>query len=331
MLISSALTAQSDSMYVSTEVENEIYSIDFISSKERLFLFLKSHNIRVQNQRDSKKEVKVTFTTDEQTYKAYDLLIGTLGYSTMKKVNAISNFTQISEINLELDYLKKKRESYIELIEKLDEKSENYLEIWNEQKRTEEHIFLKERELIKLREKENTFTVSLDLNDELTSMENTRVSFVNMPGVEYSFLSIESPKVGLSADNYQGYFLKYLFTKGKSYGTIGVYKNSDIGEIDSTAFSEMFVLGFGQDFYSRHLGRGTRKFLNLYSGYTIGGILATGKTKKSEMFYIAPSIGIEIYKNKYFLIDTKANYFVPFSHNRNLRGVSYNASFNFVF
>jgi len=49
------------------------------------------------------------------------------------------------------------------------------------------------------------------------------------------------------------------------------------------------------------------------------------------MFYLAPSIGIEIYKNKYFLIDTKVNYFVPFSYNRNLRGISYNASFNFVF
>ena len=58
----------------------------------------------------------------------------------------------------------------------------------------------------------------------MTSPEYTDVSFVNMPGFEFSYLNIESPKQGISSANYQGYFLKYLFTKGKSFGLIGVYR-----------------------------------------------------------------------------------------------------------
>jgi hypothetical protein len=329
--LSLLLKAQSDSLYLYTEVENEIYSIDFKSSKTKLLNYVEKNKIRIVSQKDSKDDIKIKFVLDQQKYSQYDSLIKSLGYSTSKNVNTTSNYNKYCEIQLELDYLKKKRDAYVDLIKKIDEKSENYLTLWNEQKLTEEKIFNKERELLKLNKRENTFTVSLDLNDETTSPEYTDVSFVNMPGVEFSYLTIETPKSGISASNYQGYLLKYLFTKGKSFGTIGVYKNNDIGKTDTTAFSEMFLLGFGQDFYSRHLGRGSRKFLNLYSGYTIGGLLATGKNNKSNMFFIAPSIGLELFKNKYFLIDAKVNYFVPLSNNKNLRGFSYNTSFNFVF
>ena len=72
--------------------------------------------------------------------------------------------------------------------------------------------------------------------------------------------------------------------------------------------------------------------MNLYSGYYVGGILATGDKSKASMFCIAPSIGIELFKNKYILLDTKVNYLVPLSNNNsNLRGISYNGSFSFVF
>lgn len=329
--MSSILIAQTDSLYVSTDVANEIYSFDFKASKKALLDFIKAHNIRIQDQKDNRTNLTITFVLNQQTYNSYDSLINTLGYSNSKKVNTISSYNKVCEINLELAYLKQKRDSYSELMKRIDEKSENYLTLWNEQKLTEEKIFNKERELINLNKKENTYTIALDLKDQATSPEYTEVSFVNMPGFEYSYLNIESPKAGISAKNYHGYFLKYLFTKGKSFATIGVYKNKDISKTDSTAFSELFVLGFGQDFYSRHFGRGSRRFFNLYSGYTIGGILATGKTNKSNMFFISPSIGVELFKNKYFLIDSKVNYFAPLSNTRYLRGLSYSASFNFVF
>ena len=182
-----------------------------------------------------------------------------------------------------------------------------------------------------IRSRTDSYSVSLTLSDEVTSPESTGISFVNMPGAEYSFLDIEAPAAGTSAEFYHGYFLKYLFTKGKSYGSIGLYKNESIGRTDSVAYSEMFILAFGQDFYSRHFGRGDRRYLNLYSGYQVGGILATGEVSTKYLPYLAPSVGVEIFKNKYILFDTKVSYFVPVTDSRNMRGISYSAAFNFVF
>ena len=228
--------------------------------------------------------------------------------------------------------MSEKCSSYSILLTTIDSKSPTYLSLWNEQKILEEKIFKMQRELIYLDKKENIFCVNLKLYEETTGVDESGVSFINMPGIEFSYLTIDSPKNGLSAQNYQGYFIKYMFTKGKSYADIGVYKNNSIGKTDSLAYSEMFLLGFGQDFYSRHLGRGKRNFLNLYSGYTVGGLLASSNTKRTTMIYLCPSIGIELYKNKYMIIDTKVNYFLPISdYNRNMRGISYNASINFVF
>jgi hypothetical protein len=152
-----------------------------------------------------------------------------------------------------------------------------------------------------------------------------------MPGVEYSYFQIEEPQDTLSSPYYQGVFLKYVFTKGKSFATLGAYKTTDKLDTDTMHYSEMFIFGFGQDFYSRHLGRGSKKFFNLYSGYTIGGMLASNDKRKETFGYIAPAVGLEIFKNKYVLIDTKVNYMVPFKNTRNMRGLAFNVSFNFVF
>lgn len=59
--------------------------------------------------------------------------------------------------------------------------------------------------------------------------------------------------------------------------------------------------------------------------------MALGTTTKENMLYPAPSIGLELLKNKYILIDTKVYYFVPLGSYRNLRGLSYHLSFNIVF
>lgn len=331
LILASYVSAQTDSLFVSTEVNTTIYVFDFKGARNTLIDFVKEKHMMVLYQNESRKDLNLKVVLDQQTYLIFDSLLSGIGYTDSKKVNTVSNLTKYNELKLELQYLKEKKNSYSDLLKRLDEKSENYITLWNELKGTEEKIFNKERELLGLNTKENTFTVTVDLNEEPTNPEYTGVSFVNMPGFEYSILSIETPKAGISASDYKGYFLKYLFTKGKSFGTIGVYKNNNIVNSDTTAYSELFILGFGQDFYSRHLGRGSRKFLNLYSGYTIGGIMATGKTSKKNMLFIAPAIGLELFKNKYFLIDNKVNYFVPLYNTRNLRGWSYNLSLNFVF
>jgi hypothetical protein len=69
----------------------------------------------------------------------------------------------------------------------------------------------------------------------------------------------------------------------------------------------------------------------MYTTYTIGGLLASNESRKLFTPYIAPGVGVELFKNKYVLIDTKASYFVPFKDVRHMRGLSLSASFNFVF
>jgi hypothetical protein len=323
--------AQNDTLYFSTELDVNILSADFLNSKNRLIEFLRTDGIVIQKQNESKTSISITANVSKDVYTRFNEQIPLLGFILSRKVNTVNNNLKVNDIKLEIGFLKNKSKSYTELLSKVDEKSDKYISLWNENKLIEDKIFNKERELLPYLQKTDNYFINIEIIDEVTSPANTKVTFVNMPGIEYTHLTIENPKAGISAKTYQGYSLKYLFTKGKSFAVIGAYKSSPIASSDTTTFSELFNLGFGQDFYSRHLGRGVKKFFNLYSGYTVGYLLATGKTSRKDIFYISPSVGIELFKNKYILVDTKASYFVPFSYNNELRGLSFNASFSFVF
>ena len=189
-----------------------------------------------------------------------------------------------------------------------------------------------EKELREMDGKMGTVSVDISLMRELTTPNETqKVKFVNMPGFEYSVFMPENPKAGISAACYNGYMLKYLFTKGKSFVTVGAFKAVDVPSTDLQMYSDLFNFSFGQDFYSRHLGRGGRKFLNLYSGYNVGYLACTGAESTLHNFYVSPAIGIELFKNNFMLFDTKVNYILPFVKNLNMRGLQFAASLNFVF
>lgn len=85
-------------------------------------------------------------------------------------------------------------------------------------------------------------------------------------------------------------------------------------------YDDIFNFSYGQDFYSKHLGYGIRKFMNLYSGYNIGFLAYNAESRSLKNFYVSPTIGIELFKNNYILIDTKVSYMLPISKNYNLRG-----------
>ena len=181
---------------------------------------------------------------------------------------------------------------------------------------------------------DSTCWVNITINDELSTPNNSRVSFVNMPGLEYGLLKTENPVEGTSASMYQGLSVKYMFTRGKSYFNLGVYKALENNKSDTSLINELFLINFGQDFYPKNFGRGKRKFLNLYTGYQIGGFITNQNNNKNSEFIPNAnlSIGLELFKNKYILIDNKVSYFLPLNElNRNMRGILYQASFNFVF
>lgn len=237
---------------------------------------------------------------------------------------------------------KKNRRAEIQQLQSsINERNENLLvaeeQGWRErlQKRNEsdlEKIREYENEIRELDSKMGSVWIDITLMRELTTPNETqKVKFVNMPGFEYSVFMPENPKAGISATCYNGYMLKYLFTRGKSYVTVGAFKAVDVPSSDLQMYSDLFNFSFGQDFYSRHLGRGGRKFLNLYSGYNVGYLACTGAESTLHNFYVSPAIGIELFKNNFMLFDTKVNYILPFVKNLNMRGLQFAASLNFVF
>ena len=331
LLFSASVFCQTDTAYFSTEMTVQITAIDYLSSREKLLEFIKTNQLQIQNQDESRKSIFTELNVNKAIFTQFENIVASIGYISSKRVNTINNTTKVEEIKLELKYLKNKKNSYLELLNKIDDKSDKYITIWNENKHIEENIFDKEKELLQYSQKVNFYTISITITEENTTPESTRISFVNMPGFEGSYLKILDPNPAISDKVYKGYFVKYLVTKGKTYITAGAYKAENSKKLSDTTFSELFVFGFGQDFYSRHLGRGTRKFLNLYSGYTVGYMFATGEKSKSNIFHVSPSVGIELFKNKYFLLDTKASYFIPLKYNKELRGLTFSTSLNFVF
>lgn len=326
-----SIKAQSEASLVSISFDVELSSTDYRNARNELLGFINRNNIKVKNQTETKSSMDVDFVISEAQYNELDAMLPRLGYVVSRHLNTLNHSQQYKEGELEIAYQQQKKDAYNEMLGKMDEKSDKYYELWRDIRTIDETIYTQKKQMLALENPSSDYDVTLRLTEENDTPSRGRVSFVNMPGIEYSYLNVENPLPSVSADNYQGYFIKYLFTRGKSFAKVGAFKASNTSAADSTQFSEMFLFGFGQDFYTRHLGMGERHFLNLYTGYTVGGLIATSDADKKTIFYIDPSVGLELFKNKYILIDTKVSYFIPFNYNSNLRGVSYSASFNFVF
>ncbi len=176
-----------------------------------------------------------------------------------------------------------------------------------------------------------TVKLKLHLMRDETSPRQTKVRFVNMPGFEYSFLIVGNPKPGFSASYYNGYNLKYLFTRGKTFINVGIYKAKDVASADTTTLTDAFNISFGQDFYSRHFGRGSRRCFNMYSGYNVGFMAYKGETTSAKTIYVTPTIGVELFKNRFVLWDLRGGYYLPFKNNYDLRGWQISSSFNVAF
>jgi len=321
--------SQTDSLYIKTNVHVNIISLSIEQSKQKIHEFLRVNNITTQFLDDDKSNLVLTFVVTESQYISLQTLYKELGYINSNNIQSEDNTQKVKEIMLELAFLKEKKRAFDEMYAKSNHKDEKYYSIWNDCRLIDERIFTKQKELLQF--DKSKYTIKLNLQSEKTVPNSSKVSFVNMPGFEYSFLKVETPLDGLSSKYYDGYFLKYLITKGKSYVQMGVYKSQGKHTSDTTMYTDLLLCGFGQDFYSRHFGRGSRHFFNLYSGYSLGGIFANAKTRKTTLYYAAPSVGVELFKTKYILFDTKVSYFVPINLNKNLRGLTYNMSFNFVF
>lgn len=323
-----------DHYYLSANIlRYTIYSIEYKEGKKKIDDYIKQRGFTILNQNETKNSHHFEFRVTDTDVAALDSFCNTLGYISSKNLNSNNNEFKLKETQLELERLETKKIEYEKMLIRIDSvKSERYYLHWEKIREIETEIFEAKKKMSQLTSLKNVYTVSISLNDEQSSPTSSKVNFVHMPGAEYVYFITENPAPGISAGSYEGVYLKYLFTRGKSYFSLGALKAKDLPAEDSLAYSEIFSFVFGQDWYSRHLGRGNNKFMNLYIGYQTGVSIAYNNVTSKTFMFASPGMGIELFKNKYFLIDTNVNYYLPLDElNRNIRGWRAGASLNFTF
>ncbi len=283
------------------------------------------------------KSLQMSIWTEESGYTRLMQLFKSAGYIKAMNLSTVNNADYIQSQTIELEFLKGKKIKYEEEIDRLKQRSadEKYQVLWDELRNIEQQMFQIEKDILEKKQQTLNYAIELRMVEEVyVPFENRDqdVQFVNMPGLEYVYLKIENPTSSVSSSHYQGAMVKYLFTRGKSYAQFGVLKNFQSRDPSHPRrVDEIFFYSFGQDFYPRYLGRGAGEYFNLYTGYGVGGLFATGEKISKNIFFLMPNVGLELYKNRFVLLDSKLSYFIPFYKNRDLRGLALHASFNFVF
>ena len=332
VMLASGAAAQNraDSTYIDASVETFTPNFEKVSSKFEQFL--EQNSVRIDKKNKDYYEIKYTLVMWKAQFADLKNKLDEWKCQTIKLTETTRYIPQGKDAkNVKIKQLQTKINDCKQslLSAETETRREHFLDNITDYL---DEIREYENDIRELDSKNGTVVLDITLMREPTTPSaSMKVRFVNMPGFEYSVFMPENPKEGISADLYNGYMLKYLFTKGKSYVTVGAFKAADVPQNDTLMYSDIFNFSFGQDFYSRHLGRGGRKFLNLYSGYNIGYLAYSGKASSLKNFYISPAIGIELFKNNFMLIDTKMTYMLPFTDNLNLRGLQFAGAVNFVF
>lgn len=315
-------------------IEYSVYSLEFQKAKEKLDNFILANRFEQQSFNESRDLITYLFKITESDIPKIDSMVKNLGYLNARKINYSSQTLAAENLDIDLERLENKRQSYTDLLAKLDSSAskEQYIVYWEKRRETEDQISNFKKEILKLKASFKVITVEIEIRNDPTGPTNRKVSWVHMPGFQYSLAFVEQPLNGISYSEYQGYSLKYLFTKGKNYFSLGAFKAQNRITTDTTSIDEIFNFTYGEDFYSRRFGRGNRHFFNPYIGYQLGFSIAYSRINSQVFPFLTPAFGIEWWKNKYFLFDTTADYYLPVNAiNRNLRAWRVSASLNFVF
>ncbi|MDO7848174.1 hypothetical protein Q5H92_17540 [Hymenobacter sp. M29] len=305
----------------------------FADARTAVSGFIRRRAVRVQKQEETPEQLIAEFALASPDLVSLDSLAAALGYVLENNLNSQDLSGRIGELRAD----EKRTAEQVAAMEPRRTLGtlEEQASLRRDLDRATDRLTSTRQQLAGIADHAGQAYVTLRLFDEVSfPTGNRRVSFVNMPGVEYGYLRLDNPKVGLTSAAYQGYALKYLVTRGKSYFNLGFYRPVSGNTGESDFVNELFVINFGQDFYPRNFGRGRRRYFNLYTCYQLGGFILNRNSDKGNEFISNANIGIglEIMKTRHVLIDTKASYFVPLNdRSRDLRGVLGQVAFNFVF
>jgi len=313
---------------------------DGLAAAERWVNRMGLEVLEAQNNREESwnRKAVMTFSVPDTLFGSLKDSLSRLGKPVDYSLELVNKRDEIEKLEHELRFRQSEREIYARELQGVDRvrESESYSSLWDKSREIDGQIFQLEEGLLEARQQVRGNIVTLTIEEPSeppTTTSKHWVEFTNMPGVEFTYLQIENPKGGLSGEAYAGASVRYLFTKGKSYLILGVLKNLDQPEGDTTVYNDVFQYAYGTDFYPSHFGRGQRSYLNLYSGFTIGGLFLSSTAKNEHILQVTPHVGIELYKGKQTLLDIRGGYLLPLDSdlNLNLRGWTVSPSFNFVF
>jgi hypothetical protein len=311
-----------------SSTNTQIIVNDIPAAEKKIDGLIERHHLKPAKYSKSRYLIELQVYADQALYDSIISAYKDWGYISSENTTMTSYARETERLMAEIASYEQQRNAYLSLADYADStKTGSYLAYREKALELDKLIMSDRTRLSEYSKGENVNYVGITVSEEYNSTMDYESSWVNMPGIEYSHLWVEQPKDGVTPQAMHGVSLKYMFNTGKSYGILGLYKNYGA----ATQINEAYLFAFGQDFYSRRMGRGQRKFLNLYTSLNAGVYVLSGEGQRSASWFINPFLGVEIFKNKYFLIDNKVGYFLPYRDNRDMRGLLYNVSFNFVF
>lgn len=315
-------------------------------SVEKLRDYLKSIHAHMQDFNKSSSEtldlVSIRFSASNDKKEAIKNALEDLGETALvyyQKVDYEDDLTYDRYHKSLLDDLKKEYTDQFKVFEKIDDKdsirntidkirdvNKRIYDINIEMKQLKKDTTL-DHYTVNIRKDKIRKIVKSDVNK--TTLEKFLPSSI---GVDYAFLQIEKPSSTFSAALYSGYEVKYRFYNDQSVFKVATM-NATQTPSSSSAINALFFYSYGQNFYPEHFRDGKSALSYLYSGFTVGGYIAT-KVDESTLkkIYITPYIGYEIFRNQYIVIDSKLGYFIPFGEQevQHFRGIQYNLSVSLV-
>ena len=316
------------------ELEARIVVIDLDKVSLELESLFREGSIIPEYYIEKIQNIETEFYLSDTLFYDFQERINAWGYVKNKKSTSYDYNKRLEVVEEDIRETEKQIESYKAVLKEMDINHQKHYTFWDKLEKAEGTLRMYEKQRSEIIDKNKKFKIKLIIDEENINSTNSQrpdFSLINMPGIQYSYLKIENPVAGLSPTSMQGISVKYLINRRKTSLELGLYKPSFTSNTPVDGFNDMYLIGIGQDFYSSHLGRGSRKFLNLYSSAKLGAVILSTDDTNLVSWYGSPAIGIELFKTKNILIDNKIGYFLPFKENRNMRGWIYDVSFNIVF
>lgn len=331
-----ALFAQENDLSLIKNAQLDLLVNDVIIANKEINKIINEYNLLIE-----KGDVNNTKKICEYSlYVKYDLLdeivsrIEQIGIIELKKIDSINYITLISNNDFDLKYLLEQKEFYHNELSLIDKKNDSYKDFFNKERDIDKQIYEKTKEKVNYEKNVSFSKIQLRVYEKTIQDLDSKddfINFINMPGFESKYFRLEQQDQNEINNEYLGGSLRYMFTKGRSYFSIGIMKPLDIN--NNKSINDIVIYSIGKDFYPRYLGQGKNTFFNPFSGFEIGGMVLTSDESIKHMFTLEPHIGIELFKNKYFIIDTRVSYLFPLDQKKikTLRGLTHNLSINFVF